>query len=81
MLKALVLEHAPDAGRDLGEPIVEAEIFSDFHDPLPMTLCPCPSAMPTGSPFSNSSFIATMLNRNAGGFHRPDPTRRDLAPL
>ncbi|UKJ75116.1 glycosyltransferase [Azospirillum brasilense] len=67
---ALLREFAayrPVTARDLAEPIAGAEFFTDFH-----VLCHADRVAISNSSFS---FVATMLNRYAGGFHRPDPTR------
>lgn len=64
--------YRPVTGRDLAEPIAGAEFFTDFH-----VLCHADRVAISNSSFS---FVATMLNRNAGGFHRPDPTRQALVP-
>ncbi|MDQ2103872.1 glycosyltransferase [Azospirillum isscasi] len=62
--------YRPVTGCDLAEPIAGAEFFTDFH-----VLCHADRVAISNSSFS---FVATMLNRNAGGFHRPEPTRRAL---
>lgn len=70
---ALLREFAayrPVTARDLAEPIAGAEFFTDFH-----VLCHADQVAISNSSFS---FVATMLNRYAGGFHRPDPARRAL---
>ncbi|WP_188263195.1 glycosyltransferase [Azospirillum tabaci] len=64
--------YRPVTARDLAEPISGAEFFTDFH-----VLCHADRVAISNSSFS---FVATMLNRNADGFHRPDPTRRALVP-
>ena len=64
--------YRPVTGRDLAEPIAGAEFFTDFH-----VLCHADRVAVSNSSFS---FVATMLNRDADGFHRPDPTRRALVP-
>lgn len=64
--------YRPVTGCDLAEPIAGAEFFTDFH-----VLCHADRVAISNSSFS---FVATMLNRNADGFHRPDPTRRALVP-
>ncbi|TWA54629.1 tetratricopeptide repeat protein [Azospirillum baldaniorum] len=64
--------YRPVTARDLAEPIAGAEFFTDFH-----VLCHADRVAISNSSFS---FVATMLNRNAGGFHRPDPARRTLVP-
>ncbi|CAO3377401.1 glycosyltransferase [Azospirillum argentinense] len=64
--------YRPLTGRDLAEPIAGAEFFTDFH-----VLCHADRVAISNSSFS---FVATMLNRHAGGFHRPDPARRALVP-
>lgn len=64
--------YRPVTGRDLAEPIAGAEFFTDFH-----VLCHADRVAISNSSFS---FVATMLNRKAGGFHRPDPARQALVP-
>ncbi|TWA58827.1 tetratricopeptide repeat protein [Azospirillum brasilense] len=64
--------YRPVTGRDLAEPVAGAEFFTDFH-----VLCHADRVAISNSSFS---FVATMLNRSAGGFHRPDPTRGALVP-
>ncbi|MBK3733686.1 glycosyltransferase [Azospirillum brasilense] len=64
--------YRPVTGRDLAEPVGGAEFFTDFH-----VLCHADRVAISNSSFS---FVATMLNRGAGGFHRPDPTRGALVP-
>ncbi|CAO3430510.1 glycosyltransferase [Azospirillum argentinense] len=64
--------YRPVTASDLAEPIAGAEFFTDFH-----VLCHADRVAISNSSFS---FVATMLNRNAGGFHRPDPARRALVP-
>ncbi|CAO3453487.1 hypothetical protein [Azospirillum argentinense] len=62
----------PVTARDLAEPIAGAEFFTDFH-----VLCHADRVAISNSSFS---FVATMLNRNASEFLRPDPARRALLP-
>ncbi|MGY0715243.1 glycosyltransferase [Azospirillum argentinense] len=64
--------YRPVTAGDLAEPIAGAEFFTDFH-----VLCHADRVAISNSSFS---FVATMLNRNASGFHRPDPARRALVP-
>ncbi|ALJ36731.1 glycosyltransferase [Azospirillum brasilense] len=64
--------YRPVTGRDLAEPIAGAEFFTDFH-----ILCHADRVAISNSSFS---FVATMLNRNASEFLRPDPARRALVP-
>lgn len=64
--------YRPVTARDLAEPIAGAEFFADFH-----VLCHADRVAISNSSFS---FVATMLNRNAAGFHRPEPTRQALMP-
>lgn len=64
--------YRPVTGRDLAEPIAGAEFFIDFH-----VLCHADRVAISNSSFS---FVATMLNRNAGDFLRPEPARRALVP-
>lgn len=64
--------YRPITSRDLAEPIGGAEFFTDFH-----VLCHADQVAISNSSFS---FTATMLNRSAHGFHRPDPVRRALVP-
>lgn len=64
--------YRPVTAHDLAEPIAGAEFFTDFH-----VLCHADRVAISNSSFS---FVATMLNRNAAGFHRPEPTRQALVP-
>ncbi|HEY0833755.1 MAG TPA: alpha-1,2-fucosyltransferase, partial [Azospirillum sp.] len=64
--------YRPLTSRDLGEPIAGAEFFTDFH-----ALCRADLVAISNSTFS---FVATMLNRDATGFVRPDRTRQSLVP-
>ncbi|QCO17380.1 glycosyltransferase (plasmid) [Azospirillum brasilense] len=64
--------YRPLTGRDLAEPIAGAEFFADFH-----VLCHADRVAISNSSFS---FVATMLNRNASEFLRPEPTLRALVP-
>ncbi|NUB07881.1 glycosyltransferase [Azospirillum sp. Vi22] len=64
--------YRPVTARDLAEPIAGAEFFTDFH-----VLCHADRVAISNSSFS---FVATMLNRNASEFLRPDPARRALVP-
>ena len=62
----------PLSATDLAEPIPGAEFFTDFH-----ALCEADLVAVSNSSFS---FVATMLNRKARAFHRPDPAARALVP-
>lgn len=64
--------YRPLTGRDLAEPITGAEFFTDFH-----VLCHADRVAISNSTFS---FVATMLNRSADAFYRPDRTRQALIP-
>lgn len=64
--------YRPVTAGDLAEPIAGAEFFTDFH-----VLCHADRVAISNSSFS---FVATMLNRNASEFRRPDPARRALVP-
>lgn len=65
-------DYRPVTSGDLAEPLAGAEFFTDFH-----VLCHADRVAISNSSFS---FVATMLNRDADSFHRPDPTRRALVP-
>ncbi len=64
--------YRPLCARDLAEPIRGAEFFTDFH-----ALCQADLVAISNSSFS---FTASMLNRTARGFHRPDRDREALVP-
>ncbi|MBB3268527.1 tetratricopeptide (TPR) repeat protein [Azospirillum sp. OGB3] len=64
--------YRPVTAGDLAEPIAGAEFFTDFH-----VLCHAGRVAISNSSFS---FVATMLNRNASEFLRPDSARRALVP-
>jgi hypothetical protein len=62
----------PFSVRDLEEPIPGAEFLTDFH-----VLCEADLVAVSNSSFS---FVATMLNRRARAFVRPDRARQALFP-
>ncbi|MCM8738506.1 glycosyltransferase [Azospirillum sp. A1-3] len=64
--------YRPLCARDLAEPIQGAEFFTDFH-----ALCVADVVAISNSSFS---FTASMLNRTAKAFHRPDRERQALVP-
>ncbi|MBP2302748.1 glycosyltransferase [Azospirillum picis] len=64
--------YRPLCARDLAEPIRGAEFFTDFH-----ALCVADQVAISNSSFS---FTASMLNRTAKKFHRPDHDRQVLVP-
>ncbi len=63
-------QYRPLCARDLAEPLPGAEFFTDFH-----ALCQADLVAISNSSFS---FTASMLNRTARGFHRPDRDREAL---
>ena len=64
--------YRPLIGRDLAEPIAGIEFFADFH-----ALCQADLMAISNSTFS---FVASLLNRNARGFFRPDRSVQGLVP-
>lgn len=64
--------YRPLSARDLAEPIPGAEFLTDFH-----VLCEADLVAVSNSSFS---FVATMLNRRARSFVRPDKARQGLLP-
>ncbi|HYC03482.1 MAG TPA: glycosyltransferase [Azospirillaceae bacterium] len=63
-------DYRPLVAADVAEPLPGAEFFTDFH-----LLCHADHLAISNSTFS---FVASMLNRNAASFLRPDRARQEL---